>query len=699
MGALALANPALIWGLLAIGLPIAIHLLSRRRSKRVAFAAVDFILRSKKQKVRSIKLKQLLLLLLRVLVVACAAFAIARPLLRPKTAVATATGNRAATALVLDASMSMHYQLGGKTLFERAQEEARSLVEGLPAESPATLVICDGRTPEAEPPTFDRVALKQRISAARATFRPADVTACMSAAARALGESPIEGKRIDVLSDLTASSIHLDAPPPMVPTAKGDVIPEVVFIDVARGSPLPNLAVTDVSLQPSAALGTRGFEVSATIRNSGDAPAENVAVALKVGGQVVTRGFTDVPAHGTAKKVLAHRFEPGTQLAEVVLPGDALPEDDARALVLRVPRDVRALVVDGSPSAVRYRDEAFFVDAALGPGRTGGRISSLFLDTDAAQARPLTDFDVVLLLNVATPKPAFVEALKTFVAGGGGLFVSCGDQVNTDEYNAAFGDLLPRQMHVVRTAAEPDEENGPPPARFSRIDFAHPAFALFEGASEGFDSARIYRYVLLQPDPKQDEHVLASFDDGSPALVEARRGHGRVVLYTSSVDRDWTDWPIRTSFLPAIQQLTAYLAGGLDEKPPASALVGDVRALAIPEKAALSEVKGPDGKSVRVGDEGVPVERPGHYLVTLSENGGTRDAAELAFAAVLDPRASDTTRLTANELSEHFGGEAHASVAGDAEGALPKSGTPLWTWLLVAALLAFVAEGVLVRTT
>ena len=697
MGPIALANPALAWGALAVGVPIAIHLLSKRRSRRLAFSAVDFILRSKKQKVRHIKLRQLLLLLLRALVLLCIGLAIARPLIKPKAAAQVVGNQAAATALVLDASLSMRYRLDGKSLFARAQSEGKSLVDGLNAQSPATLVVCDGHTPVVSPLDFDRLKLKHLISDAHATYRPADVSACLALAAHALGDSPIEAKRIYVLSDLTTPSIHLDEPPPRVPTAKGEVIPQIVFIDAARGHDLPNLAVTAVQLTPSAALGTRGFDIAATIRNSGAKPAKGVAVALKVNGRVVTRGFVDVPAHGAARKVLRNRFEPGTQLGAIALEADNLPEDDARAFVLRVPRDVRALVVDGSPSAIRYRDEAFFMDAALGAGHTGGRINATFLDSDAAQTRKLSDFDVVLLLNVATPRADFVTQLRAFVEGGGGLFISVGDQVNPDDYNAAFGDLLPRPMHLVRTAADPAQPQGPPPARFGRIDFTHPAFAVFDGASEGFDSSRIYRYIQLQPDPARHERVLASLDDGSPALIEAARGRGHVVLYTSTVDNDWTDWPLHTTFLPAMQQLTEYLAGGLDQKPPPPSMVGDRRKLELPEGAQLVEVKGPDGKAVPVGEAGVPVERPGHYTATISENGSVRDAPELSFAAVLDPSASDTTRLDPREVAAHFGGEGHSSVAAGLEGALPKTGTPLWTYLLVAALAAFIGEGVLVR--
>lgn len=697
MGRLGFGNPALAWGALAIAVPIAIHLLSRRRSKKIAFAAVEFILRSKKQKTTNIRLRQLLLLAMRALIVGAIGLAIARPLIKPKVAASSTAGQRAATAIVLDGSLSMRYQLGGATLFERSRDEAKSLIDGLNAESPATLVVCDGTAPEVNPPDFDRVALRQKLNAAQPTYRAADVTACIGAAARALGQSPIEGKRVYVLGDLTAASLRLDAPPPKVPTPAGEVIPEVVFIDAAQGSDLPNLAVIDVSTAPSAALGTRGFDVTATIRNSGSKPVQGAPLSLEVGGRVVTRGFVDVPANGTARKLLAHRFEPGTQLATVRLEPDALPEDDARAFILRVPRDVRALVADGSPSAIRYKDETFFVEAALGPGRTGGRIEATFLDADAAQARSLQDFDVVLLLNVAAPKPAFVQALKPFVENGGGLFISMGDQVNVDDWNAAMGPLLPRPLHLLRTAADPDEPGPTPPARFSRIDFTHPAFAIFEGASEGFDSARVFRYVLLQTDTQKEERVLATLDDGSPALIEARRGQGRVILYTSTVDRDWSDWAIRTSFLPAIQQLTAYLAGGLDEKPPAISKVGETRALELPENTTLAEVKGPDDKPVKAGDEGVPTALPGHYRVSVRDGQGTRDLPQLSFVAVLDPKESDTKRVDANELASHFGGEDHTQIATGADGALPKSGTPLWNWLLLAAVIAFVGEGFLVR--
>src|SRR5204863_6340531 len=96
-----------------------------------------------------------------------------------------------------------------------------------------------------------------------------------------------------------------------------------------------------------------------------------------------------------------------------------LDEDDAQDFTVEVPRDVKVLVVDGSPSALRTRDEAFFVEAALAPARTGGRIAPTVLDAEAAVNASLEGYDVVLLLDVIAPPKAFTEKLRSLVAHRG----------------------------------------------------------------------------------------------------------------------------------------------------------------------------------------------------------------------------------------------------------------------------------------
>jgi len=57
VNALAFAHPAYLWGLAAMALPILVHLFNQRRPRPLAFGAIDFVLRSQRQKARRLRLR------------------------------------------------------------------------------------------------------------------------------------------------------------------------------------------------------------------------------------------------------------------------------------------------------------------------------------------------------------------------------------------------------------------------------------------------------------------------------------------------------------------------------------------------------------------------------------------------------------------------------------------------------------------
>lgn len=721
---LGFANPALLWGLLAATIPIAVHLFFRRRPRATPFPAIDFVLRARRQTERRLRLRRILLFAARTLVLAALALALARPRLEaPASAAATAPAGPRATAIVLDASGSMRYRLGDRTLLERARADALGALRALGPEEPATAVVCGSGEPSAEPPSFELGEVRRALERAEAEAAHADLGACVAAAARALSDADAQaalGKRVVVATDLAASAWRLDVPPPWIETPAGKVRPEVTVLDAARGAALPNAAVLSAAAQPDPGAGPRGYRVTAQLANYGPEPLADAQVSLVLGtgkdARTAIRAFAEIPPGGAARKTFSHAFaEGGPATLQVALRPDALREDDAVPLALVVPREVRVLVVDGAPSPVRYRDEAYFLESAL--SSPASPVRPTLVDAEALAAEDLSRYDAVFLLNVRAPGAKAAE-LARFVEQGGGLFVSLGDQVEPEGYAKELAGLLPAALHVVKTAAGRDGRG----ARFGEVDLGHPALAVFEGeAREGLLGVRTSRYVLAKPSgpsgarggsapdggPAAGARVLASFDDGAPALLEARRGKGRVLLFTSSVDRDWTDWPIRTSYLPAMQRLAAWLAGGLDDRREPPGRVGEARTLRLEEGARLAALVGPDGRErrrpeldragLREVDGGalrfVPRE-PGLWQVKVSEGGQERLEPRLSFPVTFDPRESDTRRLQPDELTAWLGGAAHARVEGDARAGRERD-VPLWSILLVVGLAAFFLEGVL----
>jgi hypothetical protein len=688
------AHPWLLLGALGALLPLLVHLFDRRRPKPRPFAAIAFVLRSHRRTASRLRLKRLLLYTLRTLLLLAVPVALARPQLVRAGASATSSSGPAATALVFDRSLGMRFR-EGESLFERARVEARETLASLLPEEPVTLVPCGPELESPPAPGFDRARVREAIDSLQPSYGGADLNRCLELAAHALEESPTAGKRLVVISAFTAVSLQLESPPPRIKVADKLVQPEVVVRDVARGRMLANHFLVEVKAEPAPQLGPQMVQVTFTARNVAASEAGEVPAALELSGRTVTKAFLALGPGGTAQKTLsAHAEAGGAVTGAIVLQGDGLAEDDRRDFVVPVPRELKMLVVDGSPSPVRYRDEAFFYEAAL--NAPGSPARPTLRDAEAGWRERLADYDVVALLNVPAPAPDAAARLKAFVEAGGGLFISVGDQVEADGWNARLGGLLPRPLRLVKSAGVTGE-TALRPARFGEVAWEHPLFLPFTNqAREGLQAAKFSRYMLVEAGPRSGDNaeVLAAFDDGAPAFLLARRGKGRVLLFTSTVDRDWGDFAIRTSFLPLVQRSAAYLAGGLEEHEWREGRIGQSLLLRPEPGTSVTEVRAPSGAkaTLRLEADGSlragPFLEPGIYRPLDAE--GT--PALPPFAVVLDPAQSDLTRLRPEALAAYFGDEAVKGSAGATAAKLP-----LWTWLLVAGALFFFLEGTLLR--
>ena len=702
---MAFEHPMFLWGLLAALIPLAVHLFDRRKARPLPFAAIDFVLRSQKRTAQKLRLRRILLYTLRTLLLCAVPLALAKPHRAVAHGAAVPRQGPAATAIVLDASLSMQDTLRGQTLFAHAQDLARQALAGLTPEDPVTVVVCGTPVPKVRTPNFDRAAARRAIDEAQVTFAPANGDACLQAAASALAESPVAGKQIFFASDLTQGALDPGAAPPVISTPKGQLRPRVVLLDAARGErDLPNAAVTQLRVEPSPVLGARGYAFTFTVRNSGEAAISNREVALKIGGRRVVRAEVSVPAHGSTQKTLSYRFESGGVVhGAVALAADSLPADDARSFVLSVPRQIEVAVVDGAPSSVRFDDAAFFVDAAL--RAEGSPVHATTVDVDTFDSRPLPPgLDAVFLIDVPPLPTARVAELAAFVRQGGGLFVSLGPnavgaQGEPDGFNASMAPLLPRPLRVVKTAVRPNDPGAAnTAARFARVDWSHPALSIFTGdARQGFEAARTEKYFLLQPNGPSFR-TLASYDDGAPAFVESALGAGKVVLDTTTVDRGWSNFPIQTAFLPLMQRLAGHLAGALDARPPAETQVGQVHAIASAGSGVTpAGVQGPDGKprmlsrGAKLGWQVTGIDRPGAYTVSLAPPAPPTAAGALDFAVNVDPGETALRRIDAKALSAHFG-EGTQTVGGATSGPA-RSRAPAWTGLLALAMAIFFFEG------
>ena len=649
--------PSLLFGLLAAFLPWLVHLIGKRRAQPVRFAAMQLLLRSERRISARRRLREILLLVARTGVAAALPLIFARPFAERTTDLPVASLDAQSAVIVLDDSASMSRSAGLSTMFERARDRARALLRQFPSDVDLALLVASaGSSPKISELSPERARVLEALESTVCSARPADYASALRSASLILAGSVHVKRRIYLFTDLQAAGWEAGTGLP----AEGAA--EVIIDDVSRAAPWENRAVLEVSVVPAPEVGTGGIAVDVELADFSAAGARALGVALNVDGVSVAKGFVDLAPGGRGHKRFLHRLGDGggTHDVEVEIDGDAFRLDDHRLAHVELARTMSVLVVNGDPRTTRNEDEPFFFAAALRNGLPGAAVTTKLPDDVTPES--LNGTTLVALLNLAQPSQALAAALARFVSAGGGLFISVGDRVDTTIWNERMAKLLPQPLGLPRTAsALPGQHAGEivddrPAERLAPIDRSHPLLANFPERGEGLVSARFFKYMLLDPAPESpNRSVILRYESGAPALVEKQVGKGRVMLLSTTVDREWTDLPIHTGFLPLVREAARRLVGVTSDEETASLRAGEARTLVFAGDDQRLEVSRPDG-SVWVArrDQASAAgsvlysetDRLGTYHVRAVGPDGTVVARpELDFVVNLDTRESNPARL------------------------------------------------------
>jgi hypothetical protein len=696
--------PALLLGLVAALLPWIIHRIGKRRARPVRFAAMELLMRAEREVSARRRLRDVALLVARTGLAIALPLAFARPFTEVRSDLPSVTTHSQSAVVILDDSASMRRRLArDETPFDVAKARAREIVQHLSPDSEIALVLASeaSAAPIAEL-SSDRARVTAALAAVSPTARRADFAAALRRATQMLGSSTRSDRLIYVISDLQAAGWE-DVKPAAL--AAG---PEIVVLDAGGGEPWSNRAVVGLGAEPAPEEGAQGIAVVAEIANFAAEPVKGLGITLRLDGAEVARGFVDVPAGGRARKRFVHTVSGGARQAEVVIDQDAFPLDDRRACRVEASRGLRVLLVDGDPRTVRTEDEAFFLEAALRAGGSSFSVTTVLPD-DLAN-RELSAFGAVFMANVPRPNATIAAAVTRYVESGGGLFISVGDRVDVDTWNQTMKALLPQPLGLKRSAAalpgaRPEGETVDlrPAERLAPIDRRHPLLAAFPARGEGLASARFFQFLLLAPVPEAPgRRIVLRYENGAPALVDAEVGRGRVLLLTTSVDREWTDLPIRPGFLPLVQEAARYLAAAPTGDATAAVTVGGKRELALGADDRRVEVIKPNGESRWLSPPAHAGEARARHMVTFEEtdepglyrvraaraDGTVVERPDAAFAVTLDAGESDPARLADDKRPDR----ARARGAG---GPPPRRRLELWHALGAAAIVLVLFESLL----
>jgi hypothetical protein len=139
--------PLLLGGLLLAGVPVLLHLIMRQKPRRLPFPAFRFLVQRHRTNQRRLRLRQILLLALRMALIVALCLALTRPKIFNER-LNLSSDQPFAAVLLFDTSSSMEYTTTGESLLERARHRALELLDELPAGS--RIAVLDTAEPGGE---------------------------------------------------------------------------------------------------------------------------------------------------------------------------------------------------------------------------------------------------------------------------------------------------------------------------------------------------------------------------------------------------------------------------------------------------------------------------------------------------------------------------------------------------------------------
>lgn len=285
----------------AVAVPLVLHLLRRKHGDAVEFPALRYLLRAQREFSRTLRLRNLLLMLLRVAAVLALALAAARPVGRmiggghPPTAM----------ALVLDNSLSTSMVVNGQAVLARLKDAGRAALARAGAGDRAWLLTADGRVVGG-----DIAAVRDALDRAEAFGGAGDVAGAVGRAVELTRASGIPTRQVAILTDGQASAWRST-----IAAAGVDV---TVFSPAL--SPPRNRAVVRAAPEPP------HWTPRGTVRATTSA-TDSATFRVMLGGKAVARGTS---APGSEVAVRLQPSERGWVAGAVELEPDELRGDDVR---------------------------------------------------------------------------------------------------------------------------------------------------------------------------------------------------------------------------------------------------------------------------------------------------------------------------------------------------------------------------------
>ncbi|MCS7027900.1 MAG: BatA domain-containing protein [Bacteroidia bacterium] len=688
-------NSSALWGLLAITIPILIHLVNFRKPRRVLFSNVAFLQEVKQVQRRSTQIKQWLILLMRVLAITCLVLAFANPVWKkqPNTTISAqglATDNTS-TVIVLDNSMSMQAQDENGTWLNYAKNYILTILNHEIAGDEYCLLTLDNAK---YTHVFVRSSkIREILPQIQYTSSIYSLQDIIARANLLLSQSKFARKRIYVLSDFQKSTFGDST------QKNGTGQYPTYFIPIAKTTPA-NLTIENIEILTQIIELNKPISIKTFVRNYGNPSLTDQTITLQIDGKIVgTQTFSIGP---NTQQEMNFNFtikETGWHYGTLQLNDYPITFDNQRYFSFYVPEGKKILVLKGSNENIEY------LKAAFESVQSKKSFILEIREENEASTISLEQYDGIFLVGIKHFSTGLIQNLKEYVLSGKGIVFFPSKDADQNEYNA-FAQALGNGSF-----AKIDNQ----PQKFQEFDIQHPLFTnVFEKDKQGkIESPEIKQHLSFLPSAQSIHNCVISLRNGRSFLSEVQVNEnnlkgGKIYYFAVGPNLAWGDFVLHNTFAPLIYRTALSVAGSIQYE--GFYLIGQAITLTVPTvdrktplllkngNIEISPAQEPVNNGIRIQIQD-NLNVPGNYRLMQGN-------VFLRYVSFNYPdKESDLTHFTADELEKMFKLYSwkntfllKGTVKNLAETLKEvHQGRYLWQWFVVLAALCLLAEVLLLK--
>ncbi len=495
-----------------------------------------------RRQVRRLKIRQLLLLILRMLIILTIVLAFARPASKGGS-----IGSHASVSAVIlfDNSASMNRSVRDGNLFEIAKKRVGGLLDSFSDADEISLIPLNKSATDIPSMAFRAVVVvREELQRLVPGHGEANLQAALEQATDLLDNAANLNKELYIVTDRQRHSL------PDSTVLKGHDI-HVYLVALPLDEP-DNCGITAVDLGGKLLLPGHEFTITATVKNYSKRDRDDIIASLYLDGNRVAQSDVKISAGGeTAVRFTRSVSRGGFHSGYVELTDDSFSEDNRFFFSFRIPAQFNILIVADNV-------DAKFISLALVPSKALNQYWSVKeIAPDNMAGVNFIDYDVIIYSGSPKLTADYTKRLKSIIRLGKSLFMIYDGTTDISYLNNTWSDVTgvvfdePVQQQFTRAGYYTLES----------MNYDHPIFSAFGFNNDKLPTIKFFTLPKVHTTGKAV--TIAKFSGNRPALVENSYSNGTVLTFTAPLSPRYSDLTGHAFFVPFISRIAEYLASDL----------------------------------------------------------------------------------------------------------------------------------------